>query len=133
MSTTSKPRGSTSGASSCSRVSALCSSNVRTTGAPTGVLVDDAMALVVVPPLSDEQLRERLLAAHDACLRAGLVGVHDAGVDARTLTAMVGLHGEGRWRLRVHVMLDPGETELIARGPWQTGDGVIVVRAVPFE
>lgn len=100
------------------------------TGAPTGVLVDDAMALVVVPPLSDEQLRERLLAAHDACLRAGLVGVHDAGVDARTLTAMVGLHGEGRWRLRVHVMLDPGETELIARGPWQTGDGVIVVRAV---
>jgi len=99
-------------------------------GAPTGVLVDDAMALVVVPPLTDEQLRERLLAAHDACLRVGLVGVHDAGVDARTLAAMVGLHREGRWLLRVYVMLDPNEKELIARGPWQTGDGVIVVRAV---
>ncbi|MFO0314892.1 MAG: amidohydrolase [Planctomycetota bacterium] len=99
-------------------------------GAPTGVLVDDAMALVVVPPSTDEQLRERLLAAHDACLRAGLVGVHDAGVDARTLAAMVGLHKEGKWRLRVHVMLDPREDLLIARGPWQTDDGVIVVRAV---
>jgi predicted amidohydrolase YtcJ len=99
-------------------------------GAPTGLLVDDAMALVAVPPLSDEQLRERLLAAHDACLHAGLVGVHDAGVDARTLQAMVDLHREGRWRLRVHVMLDPGEAALIARGPWQTGDGVIQVRAV---
>jgi hypothetical protein len=43
---------------------------------------------------------------------------------------MVALHGEGRWLLRTYVLLDPGEHELIARGPWQTADGRITVRAV---
>jgi predicted amidohydrolase YtcJ len=43
---------------------------------------------------------------------------------------MVALHAEGRWRLRTYVMLAANERELIARGPWQTPDGLIVVRAV---
>jgi predicted amidohydrolase YtcJ len=99
-------------------------------GEPTGVLVDAAMQAVPVPPLTPAQVRARLLAAHDECLRHGLTCVHDAGVAAATLEQMVALHAEGRWRLRTYVLLAASERELIARGPWQTGDGLIVVRAV---
>jgi predicted amidohydrolase YtcJ len=99
-------------------------------GEPTGVLVDAAMQAVPEPALVAEQIRVRLLAAHDACLRHGLTCVHDAGVSGPVLEQMVALHAEGRWRLRTYVMLTPDERALIARGPWQTHDGLIVVRAV---
>lgn len=99
-------------------------------GEPTGVLVDRAMAAVPQPEPSPEQVRARLLAAHDACLRHGLTCVHDAGVTAAVLDAMLALHAAGQWRLRTYVMLTPGERERIARGPWQTADGRITVRAV---
>jgi hypothetical protein len=99
-------------------------------GEPTGVLVDDAMAAIELPRPTPAQLRERLLAAQRECLRHGLTCVHDAGVDAATLAAMVELHREGQWWLRTYVMLHPSERELIARGPWQTPDARIVVRAV---
>jgi predicted amidohydrolase YtcJ len=99
-------------------------------GEPTGVLVDDAMAAIKLPALSPEQIRQRLLAAQRECLRHGLTCVHDAGVDRVTLDAMVALHKEGKWLLRTYVLLAPGERELIARGPWQTADARIVVRAV---
>jgi predicted amidohydrolase YtcJ len=99
-------------------------------GEPTGVLVDAAMGAVREPALTAEQLRARLLAAHDECLRHGLTCVHDAGVGSATLDAMVALHRDGQWRLRTYVMLTPDERELIQRGPWQTSDGLIVVRAV---
>ncbi len=99
-------------------------------GEPTGVLIDNAMAAVPEPGLTPEQLRARLLAAQQACLAAGLTCVHDAGVSQAVLEQMVALHKEGRWQLRTYVMLSAGERELIARGPWQTPDGLITVRAV---
>lgn len=99
-------------------------------GLPTGVLIDTAMGKVPEPPLTDEQLQARLLAAHDECLRLGLTCVHDAGVDRRSLDAMLALHGQGKWHLRTYVLLAARERELIARGPWQTADARIVVRAV---
>jgi predicted amidohydrolase YtcJ len=99
-------------------------------GEPTGVLVDDAMNLVKLPALTAQQIRERLLTAQQVCLEHGLTCVHDAGVDRATLDTMVALHKEGRWLLRTYVMLAPNERELIARGPWQTPDGKIIVRAV---
>lgn len=99
-------------------------------GEPTGVFVDAAMALVVPPEPTPEQVRQRLLAAQQACLRHGLTCVHDAGVSAAVLDAMVALHRDGQWHLRTYVLLSQDERELIARGPWQTDDGVLVVRAV---
>ncbi|MBL8729213.1 MAG: amidohydrolase [Planctomycetes bacterium] len=99
-------------------------------GEPTGVLVDQAMDAIQLPSLTPAQLRERLLAAHDACLRHGLTCVHDAGVSRAVLDTMLALHAEGRWQLRTYVLLDANERELIERGVWQTGDARIVVRAV---
>ncbi len=86
-------------------------------GEPTGVLIDNAMAAVSEPPLSAALLRQRLIAAHDECLRHGLTCVHDAGVSQAVLEQLVALHGEGRWHLRTYVMLNANERELIARGP----------------
>ncbi|HZN37221.1 MAG TPA: amidohydrolase [Planctomycetota bacterium] len=99
-------------------------------GEPTGVLVDAAMKAVPEPSLTPEQIRERLLAAQAECLRHGLTCVHDAGVSKTVLEEMRLLHAAGQWHLRTYVMLAQGERELIQKGPWQTKDGLIVVRAV---
>lgn len=99
-------------------------------GDPTGVLVDAAMGAVPEPGLSDEEIRRRLLFAQESCLRHGLTCVHDMGVSRRVLDQLVQLHKEKKWFLRVCVMLAQNERELIARGPWQTPDGVLLVRGV---
>ena len=99
-------------------------------GDPTGVLVDAAMGAVPEPALDEAEIRRRLLFAQQACLRHGLTCVHDMGVSARVLDQLVQLHRENKWFLRTYVMLTPSERELIARGPWQTPDGLIIVRGV---
>jgi predicted amidohydrolase YtcJ len=99
-------------------------------GEPTGVLVDAAMARVPVPEPGPEQIRERLLAAQAQCLQFGLTGVHDAGVGKAVLEEMRLLHLSKQWHLRTYVMLADGERELIAKGPWQSKDGLLTVRAV---
>ena len=99
-------------------------------GEPTGVLVDAAMGAVPEPALDAAEIRRRLLFAQEACLRHGLTCVHDMGVSARVLEQLVQLHREKKWFLRTYVMLAPSERDLIARGPWQTPDGVVTVRGV---
>jgi predicted amidohydrolase YtcJ len=99
-------------------------------GQPTGVLVDAAMGAVPEPRLGDAEIRRRLLFAQRACLQHGLTCVHDMGVSRRVLDQLVQLHKEKKWFLRTCVMLAQSERELIARGPWQTPDSVIVVRGV---
>jgi predicted amidohydrolase YtcJ len=99
-------------------------------GEPLGVLVDAAMRSVPEPVIGVAEIRRRLLFAQAECLRHGLTCVHDMGVSARVLDQLVQLHREKKWFLRTYVMLAPSERELIARGPWQTPDGVITVRGV---
>jgi len=99
-------------------------------GEPTGVLVDAAMATVPEPPIDDDEIRRRLLLAQESCLHHGLTCVHDMGVSKRVLDQLVRLHRDKRWFLRTYVMLSPSERALIARGPWQTPDGIITVRGV---
>lgn len=101
-------------------------------GSPTGVLVDTAMALVggSLPTPGSAQIERQLLAAHDACLAAGLTCVHDAGMASSEVEILRRLWQAGRWKLRVYVMLPAAEEDAIRRGPWQTPDDVIVVRAV---
>lgn len=101
-------------------------------GAPTGVLVDTAMALVGghIPAPSAAQVERHLLAAHDACLAAGLTCVHDAGMSPGEVEVVRTLWRQGRWKLRVYVMLPARAEEAIRQGPWQTPDDVLIVRAV---
>jgi predicted amidohydrolase YtcJ len=75
-------------------------------GEPTGVLVNRAMNLVqdLIPPDSDARFREKFLLAVEACLDAGLTGVHEAGVGPRALALYKSLIDEDRLPLRINAM-----------------------------
>ena len=91
-------------------------------GAPAGVFVDRAMGLVsrAIPPLNDQQLEEAILAGVAEANRWGLTGVHDAGVDSRTIAAYEALASSGRYNLRNYVMIRGDSATLesfFRRGP----------------
>ncbi|HZW30299.1 MAG TPA: amidohydrolase family protein, partial [Isosphaeraceae bacterium] len=91
-------------------------------GQPTGVFIDGAMGLVgrVVPPPTRLDVRRRLLAAQEMVLRAGLTGVHDAGISRRTADVYRELDREGRLVVRIYGMAslsDGGEVEFVSRPP----------------
>lgn len=73
-------------------------------GAPTGVLVDNAMALIdtVLPALSDANVEDRLRLALEECARFGLTEVHDMGADLQTIAAYKRLIDRGECPIRVY-------------------------------
>jgi predicted amidohydrolase YtcJ len=91
---------------------------------PTGVFVDDAEGLIgrVMPSASREETRDAVLAAVAEANRWGLVGIHDAGVDAATIDIYEELARAGRYNLRNYVMIGGDSLNLrryLARGPQQ--------------
>jgi predicted amidohydrolase YtcJ len=104
-------------------------------GQPSGVLIDKAMAVVTahIPEPSREVRKRRLAAGLRACARAGLTGVHDAGVPLGTVGLYKELLAEGALPVRVYVMLRADE--FLDGGAFLTpeiglGDGRLTVRAV---
>ncbi len=105
------------------------------TGAPTGVLVDRATALVEahVPRPDAAERERRLRAAIAECNRYGLTGVHDAGVDADELRLLERIAATGDLTIRVYAMLADEDSLLdawFARGPGELAGGRVTVRAV---
>jgi hypothetical protein len=105
-------------------------------GAPTGVLIDHAQALVAakIPAPSREARKRRLRAGLQACARAGLTSVHDAGVSLDTVGLYKELLKEKALAVRVYVMLR-GPEEFLAKGAGLKpevglGDGMLTVRAI---
>lgn len=93
-------------------------------GSPTGILVDNAIGLVysVLPPLTEEQLAGQLTAALTRVARAGLTGVHDAGMDLHTFRLLKRWDKEGKLPLRVYAMADgqsPDRETYLREGPYQ--------------
>ena len=76
-------------------------------GAPTGILLDNALALVreKIPAKRGQPTGELWRIAQDACVRAGLTCVHDAGVDRADLPDLRRRYARGELKLRVHAML----------------------------
>ena len=104
-------------------------------GAPAGVLVDKAMALVssIIPEPPREVRKRRLAAGLRACARAGLTSVHDAGVPLSTVDLYKELLAEGTLATRVYVMLRADD--FLAAPPSLApeiglGDGRLTVRAI---
>jgi hypothetical protein len=79
-------------------------------GEPTGVLVDNAMALVqaAIPPPTPDQLASDITRALEECARLGLTGVHDAGVGVEELAVYRRLADSGGMAVRVAAMLSSG-------------------------
>lgn len=76
-------------------------------GAPTGVLVDNAMDLVAraAPPATPAEVRADLERGMELCRRAGLTAVHDMGTEPEVLRELRALESEGRVTLRVYAYL----------------------------
>lgn len=105
-------------------------------GNPTGVLIDNAQPMVtrMIPGVSRDELRARVLAAIEEANRWGLTGIHDAGVGADTIDLYEQLAREGRYNLRNYVMIDSGDATLdryFSRGV-QSGlyDGRLWIRSI---
>jgi predicted amidohydrolase YtcJ len=104
-------------------------------GNPTGVFVDAAMELVEhsVPQPSPEQRKARVLAAAQNIAANGLTEMHDAGIDAATLSAVQQLIDEKRFPIRVYAMLGDDDALLaqwFKSGPRPDYGGHLAVRAV---
>jgi predicted amidohydrolase YtcJ len=93
-------------------------------GEPTGVLVDNAMALVEdkIPAAAPEVIRRRVLLGARTAAAAGLTAVHDMGIDASMLAAYRQLAAEGALPVRVRGMLD-GDKLMAGRHPDRDEDG----------
>ena len=85
-------------------------------GAPSGVFVDTAMALVAgrIPKPTREQLMRATRAAIAECNRWGITAVAEPGCDDDVLAAHVALIERGEYSIRNYAMLDD-EAALLAR------------------
>ena len=70
----------------------------------TGVFIDTAEGLIerAVPAGARGDAESMILAAQQACLSAGLTGVHDMGVHPRTAELYRAMDDAGRLKLRIH-------------------------------
>lgn len=94
-------------------------------GQPTGVLIDNAMELVVklIPAPSAELKTKALLEAQANCLAAGLTSVTDCGLPKATILLMDSLQKQGLLKMRINAMMDPSEENFeyfLKSGPFKT-------------
>lgn len=104
-------------------------------GNPTGTFVDAAMDLIEdhMPAPTPEQRKARVLAAANAIAANGLTEMHDAGIDAATISAVKELIDEKRFPIRVYAMLGDNDALLrtwFASGPLVDYGGRLTVRSV---
>lgn len=92
---------------------------------PTGILIDNAIDLVRkhIPPATKEEKSTALEQAQQKCFAVGLTSVHDAGLDAGDIFMIRDLHEQGKLKMRIYAMLNPGEEnykQILYRGFIQT-------------
>ena len=77
------------------------------TGRPTGVFVDNAKSLIerTVPASARSSAEDLILAAQEACVAAGLTGVHDMGVSPSMAELYKRMEAEGQLKLRVYGLI----------------------------
>lgn len=106
-------------------------------GRPTGVFIDAAMALVEkhIPAPTETVIEERILAATDMALAAGITTVHEMGIPDEVAQVYRRLAKEGRLQIRVYAFLS-GDVEvaqtLSDRRPDvdRTGEAMFVMRSI---
>jgi predicted amidohydrolase YtcJ len=104
-------------------------------GNPTGVFVDHAQSLIeaTIPAPTHEQLKRRVLAAAQRIAENGLTEMHDAGAEAETIRCVRELIDEGKFPIRVYMMLadnDDLERTWFAQKPLIDYGGRLTIRSV---
>lgn len=104
-------------------------------GEPTGVLVDNAMALLenqIPEPAKAERLAA-FTTAFDHLLSLGITATHDAGISAAELADYQDLRQQQRLPVRIYAMLsaaDPALDSWLKQGPILDEDERLVARSV---
>ncbi len=93
-----------------------------TSGAPTGVFIDNATALVesAIPEASKDEKRQEIRAAIREAHRYGLTGLHDAGESRSTIDLLEEMAKAGEIPFRLYVMIGDDSAAInhyLARGP----------------
>ncbi|HEY5922945.1 MAG TPA: amidohydrolase [Kofleriaceae bacterium] len=105
-------------------------------GEPTGVLVDNATALVdsKMPAANAEVRERRILAAAKVATELGFTGVHEMGIDDTTAEVYRKLAGANRLPLHVYAYLsgDASRAEELRKKPPQPATGRFVMRGVKY-
>ena len=100
-------------------------------GLPTGVLVDNAMDLVHVPPNSDAQRERALDLALEECLRKGVTSFHDAGASSEDLALFKSYAQDHKLGPRLYVMVDGYDLlRRLDKPEIGLGDGFLTIRSV---
>ena len=104
-------------------------------GAPTGILVDNAVDLVfeIMPEVGPEETRRSIKLAIEHCVAHGLTGVHEAGVKWELAQVYRDMAAAGELDLRVYAMYEDNPATLekaFAEGPVFTREGMLTIRAI---
>lgn len=107
-------------------------------GNPTGVFIDNAMALITenIPALSDEEIKFALTKAMTALASVGLTSVHDAGIDSANIAAYKALAKEKNMAIRVNGMIDINDEnikKLLAEGHFYSADDMFIINSVKIS
>ncbi|WP_417612644.1 amidohydrolase [Owenweeksia hongkongensis] len=89
----------------------------------TGILVDNAMGLVDLPSLPNEDMLEALKEAEKNIFKAGLTTVTDAGLERSQIELIDSLQQAGEMKLRVYAMVSDKpylQEHYLKNGPIQT-------------
>ncbi len=101
-------------------------------GTPTGILIDNAMALVakLAADLQGEARRPALATGARVMNAYGWTGVHNMSVNATDVQLLENMADQGALPLRVYNAIDEDALRLLAKGPRSAGDGRVITRAV---
>lgn len=104
------------------------------TGLPTGVLIENAQALVQAP-VAEEPLKDRIRNSIDLALSHGFTGAHDMGTTLETVEAYKELIREGPFPFRISaypraVNAGPQLAAILESGPYRDENHRLQVRGV---
>jgi predicted amidohydrolase YtcJ len=107
-------------------------------GEPTGVFIDNAMALIEknIAPLTLEQQKSILFKAMNSLASLGLTSVHDAGIDRENLKAFQELTAEGKMPIRINAMLylpTKNWQKTLAKGIFHSDDDMLNFNSVKIQ
>ncbi|MCB1643830.1 MAG: amidohydrolase [Pseudomonadales bacterium] len=108
----------------------------RENGEPTGVMLTLAQKLISdkVPPFTQAQLQEAIVAGLKTMAAAGVTSVHEAGMTPADVTAYNNLAEQGQLPIRVYGLLNGNDNDLMAywfeRGILERPDHMFAVRGI---
>jgi predicted amidohydrolase YtcJ len=103
---------------------------------PTGILTNKAQGLVekCIPPPTPDQIEKALELAQEECLKNGLTTVHEANTTSEMLEAFRRLIKKDRLKIRVYVMLEGTDLNLIepflGKGPEIDPNKMLTIRCL---